>query len=220
MRTDCKIKTKFSIRLPQIPLCSAGRLSSASRGDWIKWRIGELSFQGRVICSAQPDDEPTKVYLVIAMMFNGLCCERWVDPADVIDAHSVRDEHAEKMTWLFGAEFMHTLPDHARQCFELSMKQLTEQNDVYCMLRKPRKLTKRVKPGNYRYADVPFGSIVLPGHDRQHVIGDTAYKLTPLKTSVNRVRLNPVFYADGEWQLKYSGASPVTDNTEPCTVIY
>ncbi len=122
MRTDVKVRQKIEVRCKEIPLYSAGRPGSVKRGDWVEWGDG---FRGRVVGSVV-DPEDRKEYLVVVMqMLGGCCCERWVLPAEVTNTaygHGVfSNTYYDKAAWLFGDQFMHTKPDAARQCFDLTV---------------------------------------------------------------------------------------------------
>lgn len=132
MRTDVRIYPHCSLRLPQIPLHSPGRNSSAGRGDVVWWQVGEaanaLTQFGRVICVIEERDDSAKTYLCVAMLLGGdMCCERWVDPAQVFDCRTVRNH--EMLQWLCGMDFLLTPIDKARQCFDLNVTALKESPD-------------------------------------------------------------------------------------------
>ena len=120
MRTDVTVTTEGEVRLPEIPIASPGRNSHAKRGDFIQWRTAGSDFFGRVIGFVDPPERQAEgLLIVVAMHLHTLACERWVEPKDVYDCHTVRSDYEyDKLEWLFGSDFFKTPPDLARQCFD------------------------------------------------------------------------------------------------------
>ena len=125
MRTDCKIDENKSLRLDQIPLCSAGRPTHAKRGMFIEWSDGGVTTRmGRIIGVVTADDVDKPMFCV-AMFLRGDVCERWVAAADVLDAWT-GDGMFEKTAWFFGNDFVNTPPRLARRIFDMTIETVME----------------------------------------------------------------------------------------------
>jgi hypothetical protein len=126
-RTDVKIVTEGSVRLPSIPIHSAGRATFASRGDFVVIDIAGNQCYGRVIGFVR-NNEPAdkKLYLVVVMItLTGSMWERWVLPEQVIDAsYSVCGLYSEKAAWFFGKDFLRTSPDVSRSVGEVTYESI------------------------------------------------------------------------------------------------
>lgn len=119
MRTDCHIDLERKLRLPNIPLCSPGRLSSAGRGDIVEHEAGLARVIG--VVTADDLDEP---HLCVAVLMGGSCVwERWLHPNDVWNCWS-GDHGMNGALWLFSPEFLGTPVDMARDCCRYLIRDL------------------------------------------------------------------------------------------------
>lgn len=123
MRTDVTVNTSRKLRCLQIPITSPGRCPIVERGDWVEWEVERHCHRGRVVGTVVNPDNKEEYLVVILQMLGGSCCERWVLPADVIDAR--RNGFSDKAAWMYSDEaFLATPPDKARDCFNLLVKEM------------------------------------------------------------------------------------------------
>lgn len=125
MRTDVKIQAEFNeVRVPQIPLCSGGRPSYVTRGDFIEWGAG---FRGRIVGLVKEagDLDVKENHLVTVMiMLSGCCCERWVKASEVTNSARGRKSlqggaMVKKGAWFYSDGFLNTPVDSARDCIHI-----------------------------------------------------------------------------------------------------
>lgn len=119
-RTDVKIITKGSIRIPNIPIGSSGRATFVKRGDFVLVDIGSHPIYGRIIgFTRNPDDNKLYVVVVVLTITGGMW-ERWVLPDQVLDAsYSICGLYSEKASWFFGKDFLRTSPELARSVSDM-----------------------------------------------------------------------------------------------------
>ena len=121
-RTDVKIITKGSVRVPNIPIGSSGRATFIKRGDFVLVDIGSHHHYGRVVGFVRNNEPADKnLYIVVVIMtITGGMWERWVLPSQVIDAsYNICGLYSEKVAWLFGKDFLRTSPELARSVSDL-----------------------------------------------------------------------------------------------------
>lgn len=121
-RTDVEIITEGSVRVPNIPIGSAGRATFVKRGDFVLVDIGSQHQYGRVVGFVRNNEPADKnLYIVVVVMtITGSMWERWVLPKQVINAsYSICGLYSEKVTWLFGKDFLRTSPELARSVSDL-----------------------------------------------------------------------------------------------------
>ena len=81
-----ELKHEKELRIPSVPITSPGRPSSVKRGDWVSWVWEGTYFTGRVLGVFDSPDNDGEEWLCVSMlMLGGSCCERWVDPKDVVN---------------------------------------------------------------------------------------------------------------------------------------
>ena len=125
MRTDVVVRTSGEVRAPQIPIAgSAGRRCWVRRGDWIEWDIDRYTHRGRIVGFVDNPDDGELYIVVVWASLQGCCSERWVKPADVVNAVEHGDIFQDKINWLHGPDFRITHPDKARNCYHLTADEL------------------------------------------------------------------------------------------------
>lgn len=127
-RTDVKIITKGSVRVPEIPIGSSGRATFIKRGDFVLVDIGSHHHYGRVVGfvrNNEPNDK--KLYIVVIVMtITGSMWERWILPEQVLDAsYSICGLYQDKVAWLFGKDFLRTSPSMARSVSDIRYENMS-----------------------------------------------------------------------------------------------
>lgn len=127
-RTDVKIITKGSVRVPKIPMHSAGRAPYVTRGDFVLVDVGSSQHYGRVVGFVR-NNEPAdkKLYIVVVVItITGSMWERWVLPDQVLDtSYSICGLYSEKAAWFFGKDFLRTSTSMARSVGDLRYENMS-----------------------------------------------------------------------------------------------
>lgn len=120
IRTDCQV-TQESLPIPykQLPV---GNKGSAGPGDIVTWGDGGMPL-GRVIGVVRASDIQGPHLCVVAMMDDGMTCERWVAVSDLRSCHPCPES---RLQWLFGPAFRSTPQDARRGSFDLTTDELMD----------------------------------------------------------------------------------------------
>jgi len=101
MRSDCEI-TYESIPIPygQLPI---GNKNDVEPGDIVTWENAGSMPIGRVLGRVRAHDLEVPYICVVAMMSDGMTCERWIPVRSLTSCSQCPDK---RLLWLFGPKFI------------------------------------------------------------------------------------------------------------------
>ena len=127
MRTDIQIRTTGHVTCEKVASNRYPSKRHVERGDFIEWNDEGVK-RGRIIgfTSVDGGNLPFKEveYIVCVLISLGGCLsERWVLPSSVTASwDGSHNLYAEKMRWVYSADFMNTDPNVARDVFNQGLK--------------------------------------------------------------------------------------------------
>ena len=138
MRTDVKVRTTGKVRIPNIPIGSAGRAPFIERGDFVLVDVGSHTYYGRVIGFVTDTADNDKDYIVIVTHTpTGSIWEQWVEPHQVLDAsYSICGLYESKMRWFYSKDFLQTPTDIARSAGTLPYESIEPTFVNYSQVKK------------------------------------------------------------------------------------